>query len=273
MAANALRVDTAGAISHDTILMTHGAPVRRMCLLFHGLTASPQQFAGFGALLYERGANVFIPRLPHHGHADRMSTALQRLTASELRAFASESLATARELGDRVTVVGFSVGGLLSAWIAQHHAVARSVSVAPFLGIAWLPPSMTAGAAQGLLRSPNRFYWWDPRLRDELGPPHGYPRFATHAIAQAATLASDLLRDARLHPRSTPDVRIAINARETAVSNPSALQLARRWTRRGPPVVVHRFHGLPPSHDIIEPLRSPAIVARVYPELLTLVDA
>jgi alpha-beta hydrolase superfamily lysophospholipase len=258
-------------VSHDSILLTHGAPTERVFVLLHGLTATPRQFEPFGRLLFETG-NVFIPRLPRHGLADRLTTVLRYLTADELREFASAAVAQARTLGREVVVVGFSVGGLLSAWIAQHHAVTRSVSIAPFLGVAWLPSQFTPRAARFLLRAPNRFYWWDPRLRERLGPEHGYPRFATHAVAQAATLAAELLRDAKRHAPQTRDAPIVLNESEITVSNAAARRLAKLWARRaGSPAAIHSLRGLPLSHDIIEPLREPNLTPLVYPELLALV--
>ncbi len=243
----------------------------RVFVLLHGLTASPRQFETFGRLLFDAG-NVFIPRLPRHGHADRLTTALRDLTADELRTFAADTLTQARTLGQEVVVAGFSVGGLLSAWIAQHHAVARSVSIAPFLGVAWLPPRFTRRAATLALSAPNRFYWWDPRLRARLGPDHGYPRFATHAVAHAATLAADLFAEARARPPLTRDAFIVLNESETTVNNAAALRLAQLWSREeGGEARVHRLRGLPLSHDIIEPLRAHSVSARVYPELLKLV--
>ncbi len=201
-----------------------------------------------------------------------MTDVLRLLTADELRTFAVETVEAARTLGGDVVVVGFSVGGLLSAWIAQHHAVARSVSVAPFLGLAWLPAPLTRRAAAFALQAPNRFCWWDPRLRAELGPVHGYPRFATHAVAHAATLAADLFADARRRAPLTQDARIVLNARETTVSNAAAERLATLWARHdGRASRVRWLRGLPLSHDIIEPLREPAVTDRVYPELLALV--
>ena len=258
-------------VSHDSILSTHGGRTSRAYVLLHGLTATPLQFASFGELLFAGGANVYIPRMPRHGHADRLTTVLQDLTAAELRAFANESVSRARELGDEVVVAGFSVGGLISAWIGQYHTVARSVSVAPFLGLAFLPHALTAGAARLALRAPNRFWWWDPLLRERFGTDHGYPRFATHAVAQAANLGHDLLADARHRPAATADLRIVLNDRETTISNAAARRLAARWTRNGSTVALHRIAGLPLSHDIIEPLRSPELARRVYPQLLALV--
>lgn len=222
-------------------------------------------------MLFAAGSNVWIPRLPRHGHADRLTTELQYLTASELRGFARDALTRARELADDVVVVGFSTGGLLSAWLAHHQSVARSVSIAPLLGVAWLPRPLTGLAARVALRTPNRFVWWDPILREQLGPAHGYPRFATHAVAQAVTLARELLADAKRTAPRTHDLRIVLNARETTVNNAAAGRLAALWSHGRTNVTVRHLRGLPPSHDIIEPLRRGSLAAEVYPTLFDVV--
>jgi len=260
-------------VSHDSILLHHGTVASRAVVLLHGLTASPRQFEMFGQMLYERGANVYIPRLPLHGYGDRMTNALEELNVLELKDFARRSAAYAAALGERVIVVGFSVGGLLAAWIAQHVAVQRAVCVAPFLGVAWLPSRFTGQAARLALRARNHFLWWDPIRRERLLPEHGYPRFSTHAVARAASLGEELLTDARAWPPAAHDVLIVLNASELTVNNRAARRLASAWASHRPgEIVLHRFKGLPLSHDIIEPLRSADIVRCVYPPLLDLVD-
>ncbi len=274
--ANASRVDitsSAGFVSHDSILLTHGYTTPRVFVLLHGLTASPRQFAEFGAMLFARGSNVVIPRLPRHGLADRLTTELEGLTADELRAFARETVEMAQTLGEAIVVVGFSVGGLLAAWIGQHVAIERATCIAPFLGVAWIPHGLTARAARATLAMPNQFWWWNPLVRERMLPAHGYPRFATHAVAQAARLAGELLASARADGPAARDVQIVLNASESTVSNGAARDLARRWqARRSDGIVLHQLHGLPPSHDIIEPGGNSALANRVYPTLVQLVD-
>ncbi len=216
---------------------------------------------------------MLIPRLPHHGHADRLTTALEALTAEELEEFAQSTVDRARELGERVIVAGFSVGGLLAAWIAQNHAVDRAVSIAPFLGINGMPHLAGPHAIRIALHLPNRFMWWNPVLRERQMPAHGYPRYPTHAVAQAYRFALNLFDAARRQAPKTHQIALVLNGSETAVNNRSARRLARLWSARASGVVeTHRLGGLPPSHDIIEPLRSPELIAIVYPQLLELVD-
>ena len=274
--ANASKVDitsSAGFVSHDSILLTHGYTTPRVFVLLHGLTASPRQFAEFGAMLFARGSNVVIPRLPRHGLADRLTTELEGLTADELRAFARETVEKAQTLGEAVVVVGFSVGGLLAAWIGQHVAIERATCIAPFLGVAWIPHGLTARAARATLAMPNQFCWWNPLVRERMLPAHGYPRFATHAVAQAASLAGEVLASARADGPAARDVQIVLNASESTVSNGAVRDLARRWqARRSDGIILHQLHGLPLSHDIIEPGGSSALANRVYPTLVRLVD-
>jgi alpha-beta hydrolase superfamily lysophospholipase len=269
-------VESTGApdfVSHDSILLSHGAPTPRAFLLLHGLTASPRQFETFGQMLFERGSNVFIPRLPRHGLADRLTTELGRLTSAELQEFAASTALFAASLGTQLEVVGFSVGGLLAAWIGQHVAVARATCIAPFLGVAWLPGVLTGRAARVALGLPNQFWWWDPVQRERLLPVHGYPRFATHAVAHAARLGHELISDARRAAPRAQNLQIVLNASESTVNNRAARQLAAAWARQRPNgIAVHRLEGLPVSHDIIEPLRSLDVVRRVYPALIDLVD-
>ena len=242
-------------------------------MLLHGLTASPLQFASFGRLLFARGANVFIPRLPRHGLSDRLTTSLAGLTAEELDAFAAEAVASARLLGEHLVVVGFSLGGLLAAWIAQHLEVERVVPIAPFLGLAWVPHRIAPSLARLTLQMPNRFVWWHPVLRERLQPEHGYPRYPTHALAQSYHLVQRLIGAAERHAPYARQIEIVLNASETAVDNRSARRLARLWSaRRGVPVGVRSLVGLPPSHDIIEPLATPRLAPRVYPRLIEIVD-
>src|ERR1700680_12763 len=94
-----------------TRFLDHGVPTQRVALLLHGLASTPAQFSQLAQALHERGYNVLAPRLPRHGHADRLSDALSRLTADDLKASAAESLEIARGLGEQVVIAGFSLGG------------------------------------------------------------------------------------------------------------------------------------------------------------------
>jgi dienelactone hydrolase len=254
-------------------LLTHGGPTAKAFVLIHGLTASPPQVAALALRLHERGANVFIPRLPRHGLRDRMSASLGELQAAELEAFADEIAAIGAGLGERRTVAGFSVGGLLCAWIAQRHAFERAVAIAPFFGTRWIPHRFAPNVARATLALPNAFLWWNPLVREGHGPAHGYPRFATHAVAHVYALVFDLFAAAAREAPATKEILFVLNASESTVHNRNVMRLARAWRMRGGTRVdFHFLRGLPPSHDIIEPLRSPRLARRVTPTLVDLID-
>jgi esterase/lipase len=255
-----------------TVAHLHGERRPRAIVLLHGMSSSPPQFERFGHELYARGHNVLIPRLPHHGHADRLSTALARMRPNDLYAAAGDYVDVAREIGENVTIAGFSLGGLMAAWIAQHHEVDRCVAIAPFLGVALVPSAMMGVLAEVMLRMPNRFHWWDPIARETQGPEHGYPRYATHAVAHAYRMADELLREAAREAPAAKRIVLVANARESAVNNRAIRKLHARWNASGVEVEFVRIPGLPPSHDVIEPLRRRDLANRVYPALLEAID-
>lgn len=257
-----------------TLIFDHGRRTERSTLLLHGLSASPRQFIAVAQALYARGHNVFVPRLPKHGHRNRLSEALATMKAAQLEACANDSLAIASGLGERVTVVGFSLGGLLAAYLGQHAPVHRAIAVSPFLGVSWIPNVFRMPVARWVLGRPNRFFWWDPFLRERQLPEHGYPRFATHAIAHGLTLAHELMEAAQTTPPKADELVLVVNPRDSAVNKRAIMRLGQRWFRQKPhAVTIHRLSGTPPfAHDIIEPKRHPAAAQRVTAALVELAD-
>lgn len=225
-------------------------------------------------MLFERGHNVVIPRLPHHGYADRMTTALARLTVEELKTCGTGALASARDLGDEVIVVGFSAGGTLAAWLAQEHGCDHAVVVAPFLGSRWIPRAVTPAVARAAGLAPNLFVWWDPLRRERLSPEHGYPRYATHAVVRVYDLGAGVMSRASATPPASSRITIVVNLSDTTCDNRAVGNLERAWRSRSPGAIeTVRLAGLPACHDIIEPERRVDPAARIYPRLLEIVDA
>ncbi|HET6274845.1 MAG TPA: alpha/beta fold hydrolase [Candidatus Cybelea sp.] len=261
------------AASGRTIAYVHAARRERSVLLLHGMSATPLQFERLASDLHNRGYNVLAPRLPHHGHADRLSPALERLHAEELQAAVDEYVAVAHELGERVTVAGFSLGGLLTAWTAQHYDVDRAIPIAPFVGISWIPNRLMGPVAERLLRAPNRFHWWNPILRERRASTTGYPRYATHAIAHAYRIAQSLLDEARESRPAARQITIVANATEVAVNNYAIRRLYEHWHAHDPDAIeLSVITGLPLSHDIVSPMRPWRLADRVHPHLLQAID-
>ena len=146
-------------------LFDHGRRTEQVIVLVHGLTNCSQQYRDFGRELFETGANVLILRAPRHGLADSFDTvdegvtsvdAVGRLTASELRDDADDTIDIATGLGDTVVVSGLSMGGVLATWVAQFRPdVDRGVAVAPAVSIPGVPHVLTTAFINIFNRVPN----------------------------------------------------------------------------------------------------------------------
>lgn len=253
-----------------SILLDHGGRTGRVYLFFHGITNCPIQFAALGQRLYETGANVYIPRTPHHGLQDRMTTDLQNLEAQELADFADHSLDLAQGLGDTVIVSGLSLGAVLAAYLAQERPVDLAVPIAPLLG----PEMAPAWAARPLTRAalvlPNRFIWWNSKQKEDLpGPKRVYPRFATRAMAETMRLGAFVEdRAAGGAPKARHIVMVTI-AKDPAVNNEANAALVRAWQARAHErVQAYEFpESLRLGHDVIDPDQPYQRIGVVYPIL------
>jgi pimeloyl-ACP methyl ester carboxylesterase len=253
-------------------VLDHGSRTRDAYVLLHGLTNCPAQFARFADILYARGANVLLLRLPHHGLADRMTTESAKLTAGDLIASASEAVDLARGYGERVTVIGLSVSGVSAAWIAQTRAdVDLVVVIAPFLAPAGLPDWAIPPLANLLCRLPNGFIWWDPKQRENLvGSPYSYPRFATRSIGETMRLGLDVFALAKKSPPAARRILLVTSPADRAISMPRVKELAVLWGSHAQSLAFPAEWNAP--HDCIDPAQPGAQVERVYPQLLEWID-
>jgi carboxylesterase len=272
-----LDADEANMLSDEmrSAVLDHGRRTERVTVLLHGLTASPRTWRDFARARHARGENVLIPRLPRHGHADRMSETLAELSSTELAAQGERIMDAAAALGQRIVLVGHSLGGSLALHLAHNDGrVYRAIAVAPFLGIKRLPHDWHAWARALLERTPNRFLYWNPIDRGRNLPLHGYHRYTTRSLAAGLALADALREDALRGPPRAAHVEIVRNAGETSVNNRTIDDLVERWRAvGGANVVVHRLVGLGASHDVVEPERKGAPAARFLPLLGELLDA
>ena len=258
-----------------TSVLDHGARTARVVVLLHGLTASPRTWREFAHARFGRGENVLVPRLPRHGHADRMTAALAHLTRDELTRQAERIVDAAAALGDEIVLVGHSLGGALTLHLAHRDArIARAVAVAPFIGIKRVPHDWHVLVRRAVERAPNLFLYWNPVDRGRSLPPHGYPRYTTRALAAGLALADALRDDARRGAPRAASVEIVRNAAETSVSNAAIDDLVARWRAAGGANVrVHALVGLGASHDVVEPEHRGAPALRFLPALHALLDA
>ncbi len=255
--------------------MTHGARTNRVIVMFHGLTNCPAQFDSLGRMSFARGANVLIPRLPRHGFADRMTTELAQINARELCAFTDRVLDAACGLGDSVTVVGLSIGGVLAGWAGQQRAdVDRAVMIAPIFGVARAPGLWTAPVTRLALTAPNQFVWWDDKRKQDLaGPKHVYPRFSTRSVA-ATLYVGAITRAAAEQRRAACRTLVLVTVGgDEAADNKLAAELMRLWRKRGAhELIEYEFPAaLHLNHDVVDPEQVGGNPALTYPVLMRLI--
>ena len=252
-----------------TTLLDHGARTRQAVVLLHGFTNNPAQYAELAPLIFATGANVFVPRMPEHGQRDRMTPRIASLTAAALLRCVASALDAAAGLGERVAVLGISMGGVLAAHAAQFRAIDLAVPVAPSFALLQLPYPASKLAARVLGMLPNFFPWWDPREGAQHRPLTAYPRYSTRALAQTLAVADDVFAAARHGaPRSARIVTI-VNRSDPAVNNEVTEQILREWDGWHPGGAEYvELRGLPVNHDIVDPQNPLAKTKLVYPRLL-----
>ncbi|MDQ1427795.1 MAG: carboxylesterase [Acidimicrobiaceae bacterium] len=98
----------------------HGA------LVLHGFTGSPHSMRGLARALADAGFAVELPLLPGHG------TTVEDMATTGWDDWSGAAEAAYDKLAancDRVVVVGLSMGGTLTAWLATRHREIAGIAV------------------------------------------------------------------------------------------------------------------------------------------------
>jgi alpha-beta hydrolase superfamily lysophospholipase len=259
-----------------TKLYDHGKQTEHVIILIHGFTNCPEQFNEIGQQHFEAGNNVLIPRMPHHGLTDRLTTALVDLTAEELAAFGDKIIDIAHGLGNKVTVMGVSGSGTLVAWLAQNRAdIDFAFAIAPLFGLAFVPASLTKLFERIALLLPNFFLWWDPRTKaaNPFSIYYAYPRYPVHALVQYLRLGMiTRLQAEKSSPRAS-EITMIINDSEPAVSNAEIMRFLKLWRKHRNVNIreVHFEKDLKLPHDIITPGTPGVPMGDIQPRLINAV--
>lgn len=273
-----IRVDTDNpAINPDCypVLMDHGHKTEKVLVISHGYTSCPRQFQPLAQEFYDRGYNVFITRIPQHGYKDLLTTALADLTAEDMAAKTNQAVDIAQGLGDKVDLMGLSMGGTIVTWIGQNRSdVHNTVAINPMYSIWPFGPQLNRQVTGLLDLMPNMFFWWDNELKANLpGPGYTYPRFATRGIGQALrqTIALEQIIDRA--PAKTQTLTIISNGNDKTVDNNLINTLVTRWRRANSNVVTYEFPASDKlNHDLIDIHQPDQNVELSYPRIIELTD-
>jgi len=253
-----------------TVLLTHGVRTPRVDVLLHGFTDSPSQFAELADSLFQRGDNVYVPRLPHHAERSGDARALAGLTAVQLRQTADSAADVATALGDTVVVVGLSVGGTMAAWMGQHRAeVRRVVMIAPAFEAGRVPSRLEGFLINLTERLPNV----TRRSAPDSARPDRNPGFATHALAEVLRLGKAVEKTADRDPPKAAEFAFMLNDLDRTVSSAGSLKVAKEWEAHGARVSVYAFPaslGLP--HNVLDGREPGGQPALVLPEVIALTE-
>jgi carboxylesterase len=269
-----LQMDNQSKMDPDCLLqfLTHGQKVQNAIILVHGYTSCPMQFSALGKQFYDLGYNVLIAPLPHHGLADRLNDEQGQLAAKELAAYADEMVDIAHGIGTKVDMMGISGGGVTTAWAAQNRSdLDTAMIISPAFGYRQIPTRFTAPAMNMILLLPDSFTWWDPNLKETIGPAYAYPRYSKHALAQILKIGFAVQVKSWITPPAAHRIIVVTNANDMSVNNALTTEVVRRWQRRGTNVETYEFSSkLGLQHDLIDPAQPDQNINLVYPQLIGL---
>ena len=269
------RAEIPPIVSHGrTILLTHGHKTKQVAVLYHGYTNSPRQYEQLAQEFFNRGFNVYVPRVLYHGLSDRLTKDICQLTVKDLKEVCDSSVDIASGLGEQITVLGLSMGGVMASWNAQfRRGIYRAIILDPSFGWYFFP-----GIVQGLVNAifllPNKLFWWDPIQKDKHPFPYSmYYHFSLHGMGHIMRLGLSVIQTARREAPFTKRIIMITNDADLAVDLKTSKDLMKNWKRWGTEVLWARFpRSLKMDHDTIDPLQPYAKVDIVYKKIFEYIE-
>jgi pimeloyl-ACP methyl ester carboxylesterase len=241
--------------SARTRFLGQGQKAPRTIILLHSLTGSPGQFELLGHQFHQRGYNVLMPRMPHHGYADRLTNDQANLSTDDLLNYLNEAIDVGQGLGNHVTVAGLGVGGTLAALAAQLRG---DVDQTLLINAVFAVKGILGGLSGFASSLPNQFLWWKPLAGANFGPEYMYPRYSTRAAARMFDVAKTVQQTAAQMRPTARRVVAVLNDSDPLVDHGATQKLLRVWQERGArQLVEHHFEGLPAVHEIVDPNLNP----------------
>lgn len=212
--------------THSQLLLQPG-PSSKVCLFFHGFTATPSQFLPMGETFFQMGYNVLVPLLPGHGLAGNWNNELPPPLPEDpqvYQQFGLYWLRQAQALGQQVIVGGLSGGGTLAAWLTLEcpHLVSQALLFAPYL-------SNTNLVLDWFVQIFNGYFKW----RTKPGKIHfGYDGFRMPALEAFLQMGRAVLDQAEM--RLSSPLLIVSSESDRAVDNRDHQKLFEVALRRQP---------------------------------------
>ncbi|MBM6402747.1 alpha/beta fold hydrolase [Phycicoccus sp. CSK15P-2] len=241
-------------------------------VLFHGLTNCPRQFREIAEQLRSEGKNVVVLRAPEHGRATPDGRRIGDVsfagafTAEEIRDWSAASVDIAAGLGDRVHVLGLSMGGVAAAWTAQHREVDKAVLVAPAMTLHGMPGIVDWWFPNLFTRLPHFVIHTDPTLD------HSYAGESPAGAAEMFRMAREVRREADDRAPLTTTITVVTNEADEQVDNRDIARLVEHWRAHGAQVDTESFPAdLDLPHDVVDVGQREGRTDVTYPVLLAAV--
>jgi len=267
------RIADPPTVKYHEIFVGQGSRTTTSVVLFHGFTNNPRQMQNLVDAYAALGYNVFVPRMPHHGMADRMSTDLANANRHELIKWTDDAIDIGAGLGDHVIVSGLSAGATLSAWTAMNRSeVSEAVLVAPLVQPTPIPGWLTKPVYQLTPALPPIWMWWNPAKKEQQKAPEmAYPRYTLRSLGDFLAVAASLTNGHAKRKGKLERVVIITNEADIAVRNDIALAVLRRVLK--PLSNQWAEYSIPASrgwkHDLIDPLgENKDVTVEVYRTIL-----
>jgi carboxylesterase len=185
------------------------------CLLVHGFAGSRKDFDDLGERLAAQGCRVRMDRLPGHGTTPED---MEATTADMLVDHVRAEVRQAREAHERVILVGFSMGGVISTLVASEESVDRLVLLSPVYAVT--PQWFYFGSAEEWNRRLSGWVRWVPKTQGTVQLNRKEARPELFAYKKIPTKAVNVLADLGERARD-PAVLGAIEAPTLVLHSPS----------------------------------------------------
>jgi esterase/lipase len=256
-------------------LFHHNQRTSKAIVLYHGLTNCPKQFEKLGEMLWQKGYTVLIPRIPYHGHKNRLNKEFSKLKYIDLTNKVSETMSLAISLADKVDTMGISAGSNLAIWTSLNYSIDKLIAIAPLVMPHNYPLAVSPLINRYLKYLPNQDKWWNEETKDKIiGTSHAYPFYSSKAILAFFEInqsSLDFVNSFKGTKKSTQNYLVLVE-NDTAIDNKSAKDFfGKIQIIFEKPIIQKTFESsLNLDHDIVDPTHEKARIEIVYPALIQL---